>query len=67
MMNIIYCATFTREDYTLSNPLLILQVTDVRSNLNQIGFDVGSIREMVSGLVGYYSFLNTSLELLRFE
>lgn len=28
-----------------------MQVRDVKANLNQIGFDINSIYEMVSGLV----------------
>lgn len=30
-----------------------LQVSDVKSNLNQIGFDIDIINQMVSGLVSY--------------
>lgn len=38
-----------------------MQVSEVKTNLNQIGLDIGVIHEMVSGLVSYHSFINSNL------
>lgn len=43
--------------------LIVNDVTDVRFNLNQIGFDVGSIREMVSGLEGKLELLESKQDM----
>ncbi|XP_057777677.1 uncharacterized protein LOC130996183 [Salvia miltiorrhiza] len=43
--------------------LIVNDVTNVRSNLNQIGCDLGSIHEMVSGLEGKIELLESKQDL----
>lgn len=35
----------------------LLQVSDVKTELSQIGFDIESLQQMLTGLVSYYYYL----------
>lgn len=57
-----------RDCHMYINPSL-MQVNDVKSNLNQIGYDIDMIHQMMAGLVSFFivnSFLLTNLKLCSF-